>query len=46
MQFMATTYGNYDGIWWLGIALSLLAAIIHWPIEVQDFSARLLPATL
>ena len=44
--FMPTIYANYDGSWWLGIALSWLAAIIHWPIEAQDFSARLLPATL
>ena len=39
-------YGNYDGIWWLGIALGLLAAILHWPIQEQDFSTRLQPATV
>ncbi|WP_320824160.1 MFS transporter [Reinekea sp.] len=26
-------YGNYDGIWYLGIALGLLAAALHWPIQ-------------
>lgn len=38
-------YGNYDGIWWLGIALGLLAALLHWPIEEKDFTGELTPAT-
>ncbi|WP_305984213.1 MFS transporter [Roseibium sp. MMSF_3544] len=25
--------GSYDAIWWCGIVLGILAAIIHWPIE-------------
>lgn len=25
--------GSYDLIWWSGIALGILAAIVHWPIE-------------
>ncbi|MEP2706828.1 MAG: MFS transporter [Roseibium sp.] len=25
--------GSYDAIWWAGIALGILAAIMHWPIE-------------
>ena len=37
-------YGNYDGIWLIGIALGLLAAILHWPIDERDYSARLAPA--
>ncbi|ADZ71758.1 MFS transporter [Polymorphum gilvum] len=24
--------GSYDAIWWMGIALGLAAAVIHWPI--------------
>ena len=27
------TTGSYDVVWWLGVALSIFAAIIHWPIE-------------
>lgn len=26
-------YGNYDGIWYLGIVLGLVAAALHWPIQ-------------
>jgi len=27
------TMGSYDVVWWLGVALSVFAALIHWPIE-------------
>lgn len=27
--------GSYDTIWWLGIALGIAAAIVHWPIKEQ-----------
>lgn len=35
--------GSYDAVWWLGIALGLLAAIVHWPIREQPV-ARLAAA--
>ena len=25
--------GSYDPVWWIGVALGLFAALIHWPIE-------------
>ncbi|MEZ5877392.1 MAG: MFS transporter [Tepidamorphaceae bacterium] len=25
--------GSYDVVWWLGVALGLVAAVIHWPIR-------------
>ena len=28
-------YGNYDAAWWLAIALSAAAALIHWGIDDQ-----------
>ena len=35
------TYGNYDGIWLLGIALGVLAALVHWPIDEKDHQPAL-----
>ncbi len=25
--------GSYDVVWWLGVALAIFAAIVHWPIR-------------
>ncbi len=25
--------GSYDVVWWLGVALGVFAAIVHWPIR-------------
>jgi predicted MFS family arabinose efflux permease len=25
--------GSYDAVWWLGVALGIFAAIVHWPIR-------------
>lgn len=36
-------YGNYDGIWFAGIILGITAALLHWPIKEQDYSAQLKP---
>ena len=29
------TFGTYDVIWWISIALGIFAAIVHWPIREQ-----------
>ena len=26
-------FGTYDPVWWIGVALGLLAALVHWPIR-------------
>lgn len=26
-------YGTYDPVWWLGVALGVFAALVHWPIR-------------
>ena len=33
--FLYDIYGSYDGVWWLGVALGLFAAAVHWPIREQ-----------
>ncbi|HET6467305.1 MAG TPA: MFS transporter [Geminicoccaceae bacterium] len=35
--------GSYEIVWWISIALGLLAAALHWPIEERPV-ARLQPA--
>ncbi len=31
--FLYDQFGSYDPVWWLGVALGLFAAIVHWPIQ-------------
>lgn len=31
--YLFDTYGSYDVIWWLSVALGLVAALLHWPID-------------
>jgi len=33
--YLYDIYGSYDGVWWLGVALGLFAAAVHWPIREQ-----------
>jgi MFS family permease len=30
--------GSYDLVWWLGVALGIMAAIVHWPIKERAVS--------
>jgi MFS family permease len=37
--------GTYDPVWWLGVALGVFAAIVHWPIRERGVERlRLAPA--
>jgi len=40
--YLYDTYGTYDPVWWAGVALGLLAALIHLPIDERPM-ARLSP---
>ncbi len=42
--YLYDTVGSYDGVWWAGVALGVLAAIIHMPINEKPL-ARLSPAS-
>jgi MFS family permease len=41
--WMYETTGSYDGVWIAGIILGLAAAVLHWPIKEQDYTAILQP---
>lgn len=30
--YLYDLYGSYDTVWWLGVALGIFAALVHWPI--------------
>jgi MFS family permease len=31
--YLYDRFGTYDPVWWLGVALGIFAAIVHWPIR-------------
>lgn len=35
--------GTYDTVWWIGVALGLFAALMHWPIKEMRAPAFSLP---
>lgn len=41
--YLYDTMGSYDPIWWAGVVLGLLAALVHWPIDERPL-ARLRPS--
>jgi predicted MFS family arabinose efflux permease len=35
--------GGYDAVWWMGVALGLVAALMHWPIKEARAPSFALP---
>lgn len=31
--YLYDVYGSYNPVWWLGVALGIFAALVHWPIQ-------------
>jgi predicted MFS family arabinose efflux permease len=31
--YLYDRFGSYDPVWWLGVALGIFAAVVHWPIQ-------------
>ncbi len=34
--YLYDIYGSFAPVWWMGVALSLFAAIVHWPIQERE----------
>lgn len=41
--YLYDAYGSYDVIWWLSIALGLVAALLHWPIDERAIDRTAAP---
>ena len=37
--------GSYDVVWWLGVALGIFAAIVHWPIREEPVQRPVIQTT-
>lgn len=43
--YLYDQFGSYNPVWWLGVALGIFAAIVHWPIQEKPVERlRLAPA--
>ena len=44
--YLRQTTGTYDVVWWLGVAMGIFAAIVHWPIVERQVARppQLVPA--
>lgn len=40
--YLYDQFGSYDSVWWLGVALGLFAAIVHWPIQEKPVDRPIL----
>jgi predicted MFS family arabinose efflux permease len=42
--YLYDRFGSYDVVWWLGVALGIFAAIVHWPIRERPVARMRLAA--
>ncbi len=42
--YLYDRFGSYDPVWWLGVALGIFAAIVHWPIQEKPVERMRLAA--
>lgn len=36
--YLYDQFGSYNPVWWLGVALGLFAALVHWPIQERPIA--------
>ena len=42
--YLYDQFGTYNPVWWLGVALGIFAAIVHWPIQEKPVERMRLAA--
>ena len=42
--YLYDRFGSYDPVWWLGVGLGVMAAIVHWPIREKPVERPVLAA--
>ena len=42
--YLYAVAGSYDPVWWLGVGLGLVAALVHWPIQEAPVVRTPVPA--
>lgn len=42
--YLYDQFGTYNPVWWLGVALGIFAAIVHWPIQERPVERMRLQA--
>ncbi|RLQ87594.1 MFS transporter [Notoacmeibacter ruber] len=42
--YLRQTMGSYDPVWWIGVILGLIAALLHWPISEQPVERGIVAA--
>ncbi|MCT8990909.1 MFS transporter [Chelativorans sp. SCAU2101] len=42
--YLYDRFGSYDPVWWLGVALGIFAAVVHWPIQEKPVERPALAA--
>ena len=42
--YLYAVAGSYDPVWWLGVGLGLVAALVHWPIREAPVVRTPVPA--
>ncbi|MEN3146675.1 MFS transporter [Neorhizobium sp. IRAMC:178] len=40
--YLYDRFGSYDPVWWLGVALGIFAAVVHWPIQEKPVDRGIL----
>jgi MFS family permease len=44
--FLFDRTGSYDTVWWIAVALGIVAALLHWPVDETPIERAAQPAAV